>query len=423
MKPILQVLAGLFRKSKAGARGASRDFIIDYEKLLRAANAADGDEREAAEKDLQLAERESLGALVIDRGPRSGIPSRVRVVRDGGEAWLFSNLGAAAPADERRELAGFFKRSAGISVPVQWLDAWRRWFEDLAQRAPAGESIQPFQRGDDSGNAELANALAGILAWQGDSLIRYASAVICGDSKRLETLEPRLLAALRAICGETSLEDFGISHKPRTVTLHGPLELILNGHRIDFSCLPGPVALSETNLMAVSSVETSARICITVENEDVFLELAKRNPGVLLVRSGFPGSAVRRLFRLLPPGIRCHHFGDTDPSGFDILRDLREKTGRPILPLMMHPRPGPAGPPFSSHDQQTLARLLDSPVMTDLRPVLQSLLESGSKGVFEQEAVPVDQVVAAIMELHTLLQTEDAAIDDKAPAVNIHCHP
>lgn len=399
MKPILQVLAGLFRKSKAGARGASRHFIIDYEKLLRAANAADGDEREAAENDLRIAELESLGALVIDRAPRSGIPTDVRVVRDGGEAWLFSNLGAAAPADERRELAGFFERTAGIPVPEPRLAAWRQWFESLARRALAGESIQPFQRGDDHGNAELANALAAILAWQGESLIRYASAVICGDSKRLEALEPRLLVALGAICGAASLEDLGISRKPRTVTFHGPLVLGFSGHSIDFSCLPGPASLSEINLMEASSVTTSARICVTVENEEVFLELAKRNPGVLLVRSGFPGSAVRRLFRLLPSGLHCHHFGDTDPSGFDILRDLREKTGRQVHPLMMHPRPGAAAAPLSSHDRQMLARLLDSPLMRDLHPVLQSLLESGSKGVFEQETVPVDQAVAAIIKL------------------------
>jgi hypothetical protein len=399
MTPILHVLAGLFRKSKAGARGASRDFIIDYEKLLRAANAADGDEREAAETGLRLAERESMGALVIDRAPRSGIPRSVRIVRESGEAWLFSNLGAAAPTDERRELAGFFKRTAAIPVPEKWLAAWQQWFESLAQRALAGESIQPFQRGDDPGNAYLANALAGILAWQGESLIRYASAVICGDSKRLESLESRLLVALGAICGAASLEDFGIFHKPRTVTLHGPLVLGFKDHRIDFSCLPGPVSLSEINLMAVSTVDTSARICLTVENEDVFFELAKRNPGVLLVLSGYPGSAVRRLLRLLQSGIQCHHYGDTDPSGFDILRDLREKTGRPIRPLMMHPRTGSGSPQLTLHEQQMLARLLDSPFMQDMQAGLQSMLEGGSKGIFEQEAIPVDQVIREIIKL------------------------
>jgi hypothetical protein len=396
MTHTLQTLAELFRKSAAGGRGAARDFTIDYEKFLRAANAADGDEREFAERDLLSGERESKGLLSIDRAPRSGIPTRIRLARDGGEAWLFTCLGTATPAGQREALAAFFRQAATWKVPEKWSKSWQQWHRSLAARALGGESIQPFHRGDSAGNADFVRTLAGVLNWQGESLIRYASAVICGDSKRLQALESRLLAALVEITGATSLDSFGILHKPRTVMFHGPLALHYANRIVDFTVLPGVVSLSETNLTEATKVTTTTQGCLTVENEDVFLELAKRNPGVLLVHTSFPGSAVRRLFGLLDPAIECHHFGDSDPAGFDILRDLREKTGRFIRPMFMDPRPGPGHPPLSPMEIQTLQRLIESPLLADLHPVLQDYLAAGTKGEFEQESVPIALVLEAI---------------------------
>jgi hypothetical protein len=152
------------------------------------------------------------------------------------------------------------------------------------------------------------------------------------------------------------------------------------------------------NLVAAAGVGTHAKILLTVENEEVFLELAKRNPGVLLVQTSFPGSGVRRLFELLPADLTCLHFGDTDPAGFDILRDLREKTGRAIRPLLMDPCPTPDARAFSDTERQVLRRVIGSPAMADLRPMLEKHLAGGSKGMFEQECVPFSRVLAALGE-------------------------
>ena len=93
MNPLFQTLADLYRKSPL----RQRDFTIDYEKFLRLANVADGDEREIAEKELRIAEMESGGALGIDRARKSGLPERIRVVLNGRETWLFSKCGGATP--------------------------------------------------------------------------------------------------------------------------------------------------------------------------------------------------------------------------------------------------------------------------------------------------------------------------------------
>ena len=394
MPRILHAFADIYRKSASGRQGSDRDFTVDYEKFLRTAGADDGDEREIAERELAVAESESGGLFRIDRHPRSGFALRLRLSSNGGEQWLFQRTGGVSPEDERQRLSREFSETAQRMVPEQWQESWSAWFSRLADSALRGDSVQPFRRDDSEGNGELTNVLVGILNWRETSLVRYASSAICGDSKRLQTLEPRLRVVLEAITGLSSLEDFGISRKPRTVTFHGLLVLTLGITRVDFSIFPAPVTLSEGNLTPSAAVSTEAPLCLTVENEDTFHELAATNPGVLLILTSYPGSAVLRLIRRLPAGLPFHHFGDSDPAGSDILRDLRDKTGRDIQPLLIagtrdrHSKRNTLG----EHDVRILKRLLEAELPAPLRPHLERFLETGEKGDFEQESVPVSEV-------------------------------
>lgn len=396
MNSSLDAFASSYRQASAGRSGMVKDYIVDWERFLRSSGFDDGDDRETAEQELLAAERASGGMLVIDRHPRTGAKQVIRLKRDGGEAWLFGALGLLSPAEEREALGGFFEGAAVIPVPKG--EAWREWFEWLAARARDGSSVAPFRRDDPAGNQTLLEALAGVLNWRGESLVRYASAVICRDSKALENLRSRLLAALREITGreEVSLEDFGISDKPRSAMVHGPLVLELPEGPIDFGVLAGPVSVSAIDLAAAKSVECRARLCLTVENESVFLELAKRRTGLLLVQTSFPGAATRLLFERLPAELECRHFGDSDPAGFDVLRDLREKTGREFQPVMMRFRPMAGAAVLTEEERRVIGRLLDSKTVADVHGDLQAMLEAGTKGDFEQEGVALADVIATI---------------------------
>lgn len=376
-----------------------KDYTLDWEKFLRAAGFHDGDARELAEQELLAAERGSGGLFVIDRHPRTGAKQVIRLKREGGEAWLFAAVGLPSPAEEREKLGEFFEGAAVVPVPCG--EAWRAWCEALAARAREGTSVAPFRRGDAAGNQSLLEVLAGVLEWREESLVRYASAVICRDSKVLENLRPRLLTALREITGreDVSLEDFRISDKPRSVMIHGPLVLELAEGRMNFGLLAGPVSISAIDLAAAKSVECRGRLCLTVENESVFLELAKRRTGVLLVQTSFPGAATRFLFERLPADLECRHFGDSDPAGFDVLRDLREKTGRAFRPVMMRFRPMAGAPPLTGEERKVIGRLLDCDLMKDVRGELQAMLEAGTKGDFEQESVGLDGVLSSVQWL------------------------
>ncbi len=392
MNTTIQRFAAFYRQSVAARTGMVKDYTLDWEKFLRATGLDDGDARELAEQELVAAERVADGLFTIDRNARTGMKERLRLKCGVGEAWLFAAVGQPSPHDERESLARFFQLAA--LTPVPCADEWRIWCETQAQFARNGDSVAPFKREDIAGNTILLEALAGVLNWREESLVRYASAVICRNSKALENLRPRLLAALRQITGRenVSLEDFGISEKPRSALIHGPLALEFANGRIDFGLLSGPVSVSAGDLAKANSLDCRARLCLTVENESVFLELAKRNTAALLIQTSFPGAGTRLLLNRLPAGLPCHHFGDSDPAGFDILRDLREKTGREFKPVLMDFRPNSEAPPLTADERKTIERLLALPIMADVRTELEMMLGAESKGAFEQELVPLTDV-------------------------------
>jgi hypothetical protein len=393
---ILLHLARLFQNSAHGRRESARDFTIDYEGFLRQAGMADGDAREVAEREIISLEKSSHGLFSIDRHKRSGMPQRIRLAREGGEAWLFAQLDATPPSKLRMELAETFSTTAGQKMPEAWQAGWSKWFHALANAARDGGSVQPFRRDDPAGNQSLVHALSGILHWNSPALIRYASTAICGDSKQLQRLEPRLRVALQAITGSDSLETFGILRKPRFVMFHGPLQLRIGEAETDFSMFPAPVTLAETNFTNDTILSTPATICLTVENEDTFHELAASNRGVVLIHTSYAGAAVRRMLDFLPGHLRFLHFGDLDPAGADILRDLREKTGRDIQPLLVPGHRHQVRHALRDADVQTLQRLLKTDLPAPLREQVIDLMEVGIAADFEQESIPIDAVWKAL---------------------------
>lgn len=373
----LRVLAAQFRASKAGRTGGSGgDFTLDYKKAL--AEFGSAAEQIEAEELLRRAAASSDGLLQLETHPRdASLIHLIRLGRKGGEEWLFAQLGEPSPTQRRTALAALFDSFRGSTLPDDWL-------ANLSHQALIGGSIEPFKRDDFEGNRELLTVLTRVLAWKGESLIRFASCIICRDSKRLETLQSRLEAALRQINGQT-FEDLGLLEKPRRVTVRGPLRLKLATGEIDLGLLQAPVTLSELDLTEAAALECDAARVMTVENETTFLELAKSHRDTLLVLTSYPGRAVLKLLERLPEHLPSFHFGDSDPAGFDILRDLRERSGRSFQPLHMGFREAPGAPPLTSEERRMLQRLLDHPLLADVHEELRRMDAAGTKGQFEQE--------------------------------------
>lgn len=344
----VEALGQIYAASTAGTSAtAERDFLADLKKLLQAADCEDGDAREEALCRL----RELNGKILALEGPRrdSDIIHQVRVSCDHEEV-LFALLGVLSPAQRRAALAQQFAWAAQLTVPGRWSDAWRSWCHRMSEAASAGNSVVPFDRDASPDNVSLLALLPKLLAWEGESLVRFTSCVLCGDSKTLETLavmerDGEFRDKLRGKLGRLleditsgqirALDDLGILPNPRFALLHGPLKLCLDGEWLDLARLRGAFRLAEAELDRAECVTVSARRCLTVENETSFHELAKLQSGELLIQTSYPGSGTLKLQRRLPVEMDFWHFGDSDEAGFQILRVLREKSGRNFQPLHM----------------------------------------------------------------------------------------
>jgi len=397
--PVLESLARLYAESKAGRTGAGeRDFLVDFKKLLAAAGCEDGDDRSIAIRQLN----DLNGSLLFLEGPRrdSDIIHQVRFP-PANEAQLFALLESPSPARRREMLAEQFSQAAGFEVPDAWRKPWRTYCGELAKAASQGAAIAPLSREDCHANAELLGLIPRLLAWQQqgeESLLRFASCVLTGNSKRLgelaaEDSDGRHSGKLGAILDRVTsgrfqcLEDVGISPSPRFVLVHGPLRLLLHEAWLDLGLLRGPVRLSDRDLSRATQIETGASRCLTVENETSFHELAKLESGEILVCTSYPGSATVAFLQKLPDTLEWWHFGDTDVEGFDVLRDLRERSGRPFRALHMNGRPGAATEPLRPAERRLLRKLIDSPSMATERDTLNRMWEAGHQGSFEQESL------------------------------------
>jgi hypothetical protein len=347
---VLEALARRYERSQAGRTGtANRDLLVLLEELLAEAGCNEGESRALAEQ--QLADAESTGLLVripVHKRDRSHI-HQIRFPAINEDA-LYTKIARLSPTKTRAKLAEQFTAAATNDVPTRWREKWAAWCGRMHNEALAGRSIAGFDREPSRANDELLALLPKLLTWDGESLIRFASCVLCGSSKQLEELamlerdgefsgqlRGKLGRLLEEITGGEirTLDDIGIISNPRSVLVHGPLKLCLDGVWLDFGILHGSFRLSQTDIERAEKIETAALRCTTIENETTFHELAKLQSGELLICTSYPGSGTVALLRRLPPNIDCWHFGDNDEAGFEILRVLRDKSGRDFRPLHM----------------------------------------------------------------------------------------
>jgi hypothetical protein len=388
MRELWRALAIEFRRRKAARIGTGvRDVLVDFKALLLAADCNDVDKHAAAEHVLREASREGWLTLETHRRDPS-LPMQVRLPLQS-EATLFARLGQTSPSVRREGVARQFERAADNEIPLPWRDRWRAWCIDKAAAVRDGRSLLPFNREDETANVELLTLLPRLLAWRGESLLRFASCVLCGDSKRLAQLAGSAGRALREITDGrmVSLEQLGILQNPRSVLINGPLRLLFDGESLDLGLLHGPSRVSAVDVQRADGLTTNGSRCLTVENETSFHELAKLNSGVLLVQTSYPGAATLTLLSRLPEQIELWHFGDTDPEGFDILRDLRERLGRHVHALHMTFRATDTPQRLSDNDRRILRRLLSSPTLVDVHPALQEMQLSDTLGDYEQESL------------------------------------
>lgn len=392
---VLETLADLYAESTAGKSGiAARDFGEPYQRLLKRAKAESGSALTLANTDLRTAEL--AGALHIDVNRRSHDLERVRVPL-ANEAKLFELLGRMSPTAKRRAWSATFEDAALLPVPIEFQASWRLLCQRRAADVVIGKSVAPF-RWEHRHRAEAQlRIVSELLGWHRPCFVRTASAQLSGSSKFFE----RCLSTLESLLNEASggvfksLQDLNITPNPTKVRFHGAIRLQLHGMTKDYVGFYGESALSELDLVAADAIEVNMPRCVTIENATTFHELCKIGCNDLLVFTSYPDQATVSFLKRLPEEVQLYHWGDADPWGFDVLRDLRAKSDRTIKPLHMHfhywaetlPEETRARRALTPRDRDRLASLLGNDEMDDIWEELKKMETAGTTGDFEQEGL------------------------------------
>lgn len=367
---------------------AVRSFSRVWEDLLDEAGLHRAEERQAAEREL-----EKLSHFKRHYQPLRRRLLKIELLVDG-EAWLDGLFGTQSGGDAKEQALAVVRRHAGVAHPLL-AELWAALCGKLEVEFLQPRVCGPFRWREAAGVDALLTLLFQVTAqeWAEGTLVRAASTRLGLESKELEEQQGAVERALELMFGrQMPLEALGIQTSNSVLYFSGPLTLHFADGKVHVSeTLRSESTLSVTDLGRAVSITTTAERLLTVENrKTTFVQLARADERrtTLIVATSFPTPAVRLLLEKLSAGVPHYHFGDTDASGWDILRKLREVVpGREVLPFLMGWRAKEDARVLTVREKQIVLRLLGDPLMADCHEALRAMLESGMKGDFEQETL------------------------------------
>ena len=238
---------------------------------------------------------------------------------------------------------------------------------------------------------QILKVLAEVEKVEEEVFIRNFSIRVLGDSKAFEKIKTSV-ASILCEYGEYTdkdhvLENLNIVNNPGYVYAKGNGQITISGQVIDFSSLDGDLGLSSALLDSIEDVKVYASKVITIENLTTFNSYADKDAFAIYL-GGYHNSIRRKLIRKIyeqNPDKDYYHYGDIDAGGFNILLDLRAKTGISFVPFNMDvetlERYGDFTKKLTENDRSRLKNLLDG----EFGAVVRYMLEHDCK--LEQEAI------------------------------------
>ena len=170
---------------------------------------------------------------------------------------------------------------------------------------------------------------------------RDFSIQVLGDSKAFEKIRSKVVSFLYEYGDfpdkETLLADLNIVKNPGHVYFKGKGKLTICGQQIDFSKMPGDMAISSEMLKNVDSVTVFGDVVITIENLTTF-NAFNCEKSFAIYLGGYHNTSRRNFIKKVyeqNSDKQYLHFGDIDAGGIHILKHLRAKTNIQFLPYKM----------------------------------------------------------------------------------------
>ena len=191
-----------------------------------------------------------------------------------------------------------------------------------------------------------------VLENNSDIMERELSVAVLGDTKLFEKSYKSRICSIIEEYGELELglsvldkkekekvilEEYQVISNPSYVFFKGNIDI----HYIDGSSISvtpdNPIAILSEAIAQIEMIKVNSNRIVTVENLTSYNRI-NDNKSTFIYLSGYHNSAKQRFLKKIAEnnsGVSWFHFGDIDPDGYFILKNLVEKTGISFVPLYM----------------------------------------------------------------------------------------
>ena len=160
---------------------------------------------------------------------------------------------------------------------------------------------------------------------------------ICSIIKEYGELELDLSVLEKKEKEKAILEEYQVFSNPSYIFFKGNVDIhYVDGNSI--SVTPdNPIAILSETIARIEMIKVNSNRIVTVENLTSYNRI-NDNESTFIYLSGYHNTAKQRFLKKIAEnnsGVSWFHFGDIDPDGYYILKNLVEKTGIAFVPLYM----------------------------------------------------------------------------------------
>lgn len=191
-----------------------------------------------------------------------------------------------------------------------------------------------------------------VLGNNSDIMERELSVAVLGDTKLFEKSYKSRICSIIEEYGELELdlsvldkkekekailEEYQVFSNPSYIFFKGNVDI----HYVDGNSLSvtpdNPIAILSEAIARIEMIKVNSNRIVTVENLTSYNRI-NDNKSTFIYLSGYHNTAKQRFLKKIAEnnsGVSWFHFGDIDPDGYYILKNLVEKTGIAFVPLYM----------------------------------------------------------------------------------------
>lgn len=191
-----------------------------------------------------------------------------------------------------------------------------------------------------------------VLENNGDIMERELSVAVLGDTKLFGKSYKSRICSIIEEYGELELDLYALDKKEKEKAIleeyqvfSNPSYIFFKGnvdiHYMDGSFISvtpdNPIAILSEAIARIEMVKVNSNRIVTVENLTSYNRI-NDNKSTFIYLSGYHNTAKQSFLKKIAEnnsGVSWFHFGDIDPDGYFILKNLVEKTGISFAPLYM----------------------------------------------------------------------------------------